>query len=560
MKGIKKYKFLQNKYVLVLIVMIIFTLACFSANSQDMGSKVIRTAVNLPFYIDPGVGYDYTGSVILCNIYDTLVFPNNDGSVKSNIAKSWTISEDGLEYTFILNSGIKFHNGDEVTAEDVAFSMQRILDIGEGYAYLFLGRIKDVKVLGEYEVQFNLNEPFGPFLGTLVKLGIVNKKQVMENILEDGPYGEFGDYGKEWLVTHDAGSGPYQVVEMKFSEYFLMKKFDDYWAGWEDKEDAPDYVKMTGTTDPITVKTLIQRGEMELSDQYQQAENLEMLDQVSNVDISYWFEGSAQNILINNSKAPTDDVHFRRALAYCIDYDQIYNYIYPGSRPIAIVAQSIPGSDPNLEPYSYDLEKAKEELKKSPYYDELDNYPIEIYSNTGNNIKEKIALLFQSNCASIGIKAEIVLVPWLSIVEQAASKETTGHTNIIALVANYPEAGSLLESLYHSNTAGTWEQAAWLLDPEVDAEIDDAVTTINQEERFQKYYDIQEEMLPRAINIHLCEYPIRQAYRSDYVVSPANEARKKGELTNPILGYNFYYRDFKVYPEKANKPYTPFIP
>ncbi len=90
----------------------------------------------------------------------------------------------------------------------------------------------------------------------------------MANLQKEGSYGEFGDYGKGWLVTHDAGSGPYKVKEMKTEEYLLMEKFNDYWAGWENK-DAPQYVKEIGTTEAITVRTLISRGELEITDQWQ---------------------------------------------------------------------------------------------------------------------------------------------------------------------------------------------------------------------------------------------------------------------------------------------------
>jgi len=521
--------------------------------------KVIRHTDSWPCYIDPAVGSDYVASISLCNLYDSLVFPNPDGSVKPWLAKSWTVSDDGLTYTFNLQQGVKFHNGDELTAEDVVFSLQRIMAIGEGYGYLFTTSVKEAKALDKYTVQFTLEKPFGPFLGVLVRLYILNKKQVMANIQKDGPYGEFGDYGKGWLVTHDAGSGPYMIKDMKTEEYVLMERFDDYWAGWENK-DAPKYVKEIGTTEAITVRTLMSRGELEITDQWQTSENLDAISKLPNTDLCSFFEGSVLNIMINTKKAPTDDIHFRKALAYCVDYQQIIDKVFPGSRASTAIPASVPGYNPNLKPYSLDLTKAEEELKQSPYYGKLDQYPFELHWVSEVPDEEKIALMVQANAAKLGIKVNVVKVPWASVVDNLAKPETTPNGVIIFVSAHYAEAGSLLESRYHSRSCGTWEQGEWLQDPEIDSMIEDAIATVNLKERFQKYYAVQEKIFDLCPTIWVLEQAVRQAYRKDYVVFPAAEAMKQGMPVNPVMGYNFYYRDFKVFPEKAQQPYTSFQP
>lgn len=522
--------------------------------------KAIRHTESWSKHIDPAVASDYGGSTALCNMYDTLVFPKPEGGVKPWLAKSWTVSDDGLTYTFELQQGVKFHNGDELTAEDVVFSLNRLLAIGEGFAYLFLPYVQEVKALDTYKVEITLKSPFGPFLNTLVRLYILNKKQVMANIQKDGPYGEFGDYGKGWLVTHDAGSGPYMVKEMKIEEYLLMEKFDDYWAGWEN-QDAPQYVKIIPTTEAITVRTLMSRGELEFTDQWQTSETLNALDQLPNVDITNYYEGSILNLMLHNKKAPTDDIHFRKALAYCVDYQQIMDIIFPGSRPSNMVPPSVPGYNPDLKPLSFDLTKAEEELKQSKYYGKLDQYTVELVTNTDVPDLEKIALMLQANAAKIGIKVEIVKASWTSIVDLVSKPETTPNCLVIWDAPSYAEAGSLLASRYHSKSCGTWEQTEWLQNPEIDKIIEDALATVDEKERFQKYYSIQEkiynEIFPTA---WLAETPIRQAYRTDYLYFPAAEAGKQGKPVYTVMGYNYYFRDFKVFPERAQQPYTPFVP
>jgi peptide/nickel transport system substrate-binding protein len=558
MKASKFIRFLRNGLFLVLVVSLVLILSCAGYAQQEV--KVFRQATAWPCYIDPGVGSDSTSTYAFLNMYDSLLFPNSDGSVKPWLAKSWEISGDGLTYTFELVPGVKFHNGDELTADDVVFSLERIMTIGEGYGYLFIMNVEGAKALEKYKVQLTLKKPFGPFLGVLVRLYILDKKQVMANLQKEGPYGEFGDYGKGWLVTHDAGSGPYKVKEMKIEEYLLMEKFNDYWAGWENK-DAPQYVKEIGSTEAITVKTLMSRGELEITDQYQASENLAAIDQIPNTEVSSLYEGGVLNIMLNTKKPPTDDIHFRKALAYCIDYQQLINKIYPGSRlSTGGVASSTPGYNPNLKPYILDLVKAEEELKQSPYYGKLDQYPFELDALMADPEREKVALMLQANAAKLGIKVNIKRSPWLSIVDNMAKPETTPNGAIIGTGPDYAEAGSMLVQRYHSSSCGTWMQGEWLQDPEIDAMLEDAIATIDQKERFQKYYVVQEKIVELCPTIWILEQVIKQAYRSDYVVFPGAEAVKQGKPCNPVYGYNFYYRDFKVNPEKAQPPYTPFKP
>ena len=166
----------------------------------------------------------------------------------------------------------------------------------------------------------------------------------------------------------------------------------------------------------------------------------------------------------------------------------------------------------------------------------------------------------QSNAAKIGITVNVTKVPWLSLIDLLAKPNTTPNGSVIFVSAHYAEAGSLLESRYSSSSTGTWEQGEWLQDPEIDALIKDALATIDQQKRFQKYYTIQERILALCPTLWILEQAVKQAYRSDYVVFPAAEDVKEEKLVSPVMGYNFYYRDFQVLPEKAQQPYTPFIP
>ncbi|MDQ0286496.1 peptide/nickel transport system substrate-binding protein [Desulfofundulus luciae] len=520
-------------------------------SQQSAREKIIRISeANVP-NIDPGVGSDYASSIALANLYDTLVFPSHDGTLKPWLATDWKTSSDGLTWTFNLRHGVKFHNGDELTAEDVVFSMQRMLTLGEGYGYLFTDVVKEVKALDNYTVQFTLKKTFGPFLSTLVRLYILNKDQVMANI-KPGPYGKMGDYGKDWLITNDAGSGPYMVKELKKQEHLYAVKFDHYWGGWD--QDAPDSFKIIGTTSPSTIRTLMTRRELEITDQWQTKEALEALDRIPGVGVNAAFTGTILNIMFNTKKAPTDDVHFRKALAYAFDYDTVVDKLFPGSRKAkGPVSSVLPGFNPNLTPYERNLEKARAELAKSKYASRLDEYPVELAWVAEVPDEEKIALLLQSNAAELGIKVNVVKVPWLSFVDQVAKPENTPNASTVFVSPHYSEAGSILESRYHSKSTGTWEQCEWLKNAEIDAAIEDAISTLDTNKRFEKYRAIQEKIVDLAPTIWAFDQAEKRAYQEEYVVWPAADLIKQGKPVTSVMGYMFYFREFKVYPNKVPK-------
>jgi peptide/nickel transport system substrate-binding protein len=507
--------------------------------------RELRVTFSWPTYIDPAVGSDFSSSSTFVNIYDSLVYPTAKGGAVPDLATRWESSPDGLTWTFYLRKGVKFHNGDELTADDVAFSMDRMITISEGYGYLFAGKVKSSEAVDPYTVRFHLNVPYGPFLTAIVRLYILNKNEVMAHVKEEGPYNEFGDYGKEWLLTHDAGSGAYKVKEMKLEEYVLMEKFNDYWG--EFAPNAPDEVKFIGTTEPVTVRTMMSRQELEISDQWQTVEALKALDNLPGVDIVTSYLGTMFYYMMHTKKPPTDDVHFRKAMSWAFDYDTTIKDLFPGSRRAqGPIPPGFPGADPNFTIYKRDLDKARAELRQSKYYNKLDQYPVTVHWIAEVPDEEKAALLFLSNMADIGINVNIVKVPWLSVVEEMSNIDTSPNIVTVFVAPHFAEAGSLLESRYHSKSANTWEQNEWLQDPEIDHMIDDAIATIDVNERFAKYRAIQEKLDQICPSLYLFEQGQRQAFQASYVDWPA----VKEENKIPVMGYDFNARLIQVYPEK----------
>ncbi|MDJ0270489.1 MAG: ABC transporter substrate-binding protein [Aigarchaeota archaeon] len=504
---------------------------------------------NVP-YMDPAVGSDEASSVYFINVYDTLVYPTKEGMVKPHVAERWEVSEDGLTWTFYLRKDVKFHSGRELTAEDVVFSLKRMIIIGEGYGYLFKPYVDldKTQALDKYTVQIVLKKPFGPFLITLVRLYIVDSELVKQHIAE-GPYGDMGDYGKNWLMAgeKDAGSGPYKLYEYKRGESVTLAKFDDYWG--ETAPNAPTKVIMYGFTEPTTIRTMIEKRELEITDQWQPLENYEAMSKIPGVEIVKVPQAMTFYIMLHTKKPPTDDIHVRKAIALAFDYETAISDILPyDKRPAGPVPSILPGADPTLKPIERNIEAAKEELKKSKYWGELDKYPIEYWWIAEVPWEERVALLFKANMEEIGLKVNVVKVPWLSVVEGMTKMETTPNAVSIFVIAHYAEAGSILSSRYHSQSTGTWEQGEWLMDPEIDTMIEDALGTIDFNQRMQKYYEIQRKLVELYPSVYVYEHVVLRAYQAAYVDYPA----ARGEII-PVGEYELDFRWFQVFPEKMPK-------
>lgn len=532
-----------NKKKVLLIGLSICMVWIFILGSALAAERPLRTTWPYPVYIDPAVGSNGASCAAQVNLYDALVYPDTEGKANPHIAKSWEISADGLTYTFHLRPGIKFVDGTELTAEDVKFSMDRLKVIGEGFAFLY-DVVSSVEVFDKYTVDFHLKNTFGPFISTLFKFFILSKDLVMANIKTPGPYDDMGDYGKEYLLTHSAGSGPYMVDKFELSEYLYMVQNPNYWISFD--PNAPDEFHMILTTEPITVKTMMSRRELEITDVNQPVEALDALEKMEGIDVIGFSVGGMYYYMLHTKKPPTDDIHFRKALAWVMDYDVVTNNIFIGSTQAkGPVAQSIPGADPTVFQYYQDFDKAIEELKLSKYYDQLDEYPVTIYHSATHVDSEKVALQFMSDAAKIGIKVKVEKTPWGSIEERAAKLETS--PNILSCFVNphYSEAGAILSVRYGSDSVATWEQNEWLLDPKFDSALEDAFKTIDEEERFEKYRELQHYIVELCPTIFLTDYSERHAYQASYVDWPT----ARGEVT-PVSGYYFAARFIKIFPEK----------
>lgn len=520
--------------------------AAVSSGGGAEEESCIKIGVSGTPDLDPAIASTGSSLIAAINIYDTLVYPdeNAEEGVVGRVAEDWTISEDGLTYTFNLKQGIKFHNGEELKASDVVYSMDRLLTIGEGYAYIFSNYIDpgSTVAVDDYTVEFHLKQAYGPFLNSLIRLFIVSEKEVKENTLASGNYGENGDYGREYLLTHDAGSGAYKAVELVQQDYFYAEWNPDWFMGWSN-ENAPKAFKQMAITEATTVRTMINNRELDITDTWQSVETLDALSKIDGVSIAKYSNGLEYNVYMNTQAAPLDDINFRRAINCLIDYDTICNSILLDSTKAAGPVPAGVLGHVDTATFDYDVEQAKEYIAQSKYADNYADYPIEIVVNSDVADLEKIALMIQSAANEVGVTVTIAKAPWVSLIDQMGSVESSPQITIINSAPPYDDAGVYLQSRYSNATQGTWENGEWLADSTVNDMIEDALGTTNTDERMQKYADIQnyivDEVCPSA---WICNLTERCAYQSSYVSWPFVEQEGIAQCVN---GYSQIYSEFE---------------
>lgn len=503
------------------------------------GESIFRVTQTIMPKWDPAVGSDYASCVVLINAYDSLVFPTPDGGVEPWVAESWDISEDGLTWDFKIREDIYFHSGNQLTAHDVAYSMNRLLEIGEGFAFLFYEYIDSVEVIDDFNVRFNCKESYGPLLNSLVRFYIVDQKLLKTKYASTGDYGEKGDYGKGFLLENDAGSGPYIVDSVSTNISVGGTKFKDYWAGFE--ENTPEKFIVYASNDGVTVKTMMARQELESTDMWQTTENVaSMLASDDTFKLAYNYTGGGINLWMNNQRPPMDDKHVREAFGYLIDYTTVCEQILPDSlQKNSVIPSNLLGFVPVFD-FEFNLDMAKAALAKSKYADKIGDMEIELVWNSESADREKVALMVQAAASQIGLDVKIVELPWATIVANSADVNMSPMTTLTSITPVSSDSGSQFVSMLRTKKVGTWENMNWVNDPELDKIIDHSLTIVDIDERAKAYGEIQEYCGENFTFVPIAETPERLVYQSSYV---------ELEPRIPLQGFSFYLRDIKVYPE-----------
>jgi peptide/nickel transport system substrate-binding protein len=501
-----------------------------SAAPAEITYATQQTTVTL----DPAIHVDETECFHIMNVYDPLVWPTKGGAPKPHLAESWEVSDDGLTYTFHLRKGVKFHDGSELTAEDVAFSMDRMLSLAKGFAWLWKDvlDVGDTEAVDDYTVAFHLNEAYGPFIATLVQFFVVNKDLLVAN-QEAGDYGEFGDYGQAFLNQQDAGSGPYWVEVYEPGTKTVFRKFDDYWGGWE-----PGHVTKATfliVSELATQKLMLQNGEVDFIEQWHSVESFEELEQSPGVVVEKDPNVQLFFLSMNNQKPPLDNEDVRKAISYAFDYNTAVDVIFKGAEqargPVPVL---LPGHNSETTRYTYDMEKAKEHLAASGV--DPSQYKLNYVYVTGLESEEKIGLLLQSNLKDLGFEVEMQPEPWARMVELASKADTAPSFMAIFHTAKYPSPDGHTYLMFHPNAWGTYMSCSFYENPEVSDLLAQARTSVDTDKRYELYGKVQEIVADEAAALFIANPLHRMGHRD----------RVTGYTFVGVLGYDLTWYPMQV--------------
>lgn len=464
-----------------------------SALAQDGNYAIFASIVDIP-NIDPAVGHDGAISVSQKSVYDTLY--RHLGSTMELVpwlATTYTQSDDGLTYTFTLDANAKFQDGSPVTADAVVYSFQRLLDVGQGVAYMFEGVVaRDACVaVDPATVTFTLSKPFAPFLHTIAWLFILNPAVVAENEVD-------GDLGQAWLISNAAGSGPFKVGRWEPGNLYQFDADPNYWKGWEGAH-VDGYIHQV-SAESSTKRLALENGEVHFADWLSTQDKI-LLSKKEEIVVPMEPGLSTYTVKMNTQVGPTSDVNVRRALSYAFDYDAMIELLSGfGTRLAGPLSPAITGAI--VEPvYSRDLEKAKAALALSTEYSA--GFDIEFVYVAGIEEERQTGQILLDSVRELGINVTITGMDWANAVALFADPETSPGLFPIYSGTDYPDPDNFLYQTYHSSSAGTWMGADQYSNPDVDALLEEARSTVDEAARTELYQQIQQMVTDDAVEMFI---------------------------------------------------------
>jgi len=470
--------------------------AAAGAQGKPEGEMRWALYVNVsPMWFDPGevVGV-ITPFWILYALHDALVKPMPGNQFAPSLAESWTVSQEQKIYEFKLRQGVKFHNGDPFTAEDVKFSFHR------AKGKLLHDKVKDVVVVDPHRIRFVLTEPwpdFMTFYGTFASgAGWVVPKKYVEQVGPDG------------FKKAPVGLGPYKFVSFTPGVDLVMEAYEGYWR----KMPAVKRLVYKSVPDATTRMAMVKRGEVDLA----YLIDTPMADEVKrDPNLKLVFSGGIGTVYLDffdmwDPKSPWADKRVRQAASFAIDRR--------GLSEVETVGASIPtgnvvpkGFDFALpiEAPSYSVQRAKQLLAEAGYpngFDAGDLYPWPPYSSLGETVTNYLA--------AVGIKTRVRTMERAAFYTALASKKLKGVC--VCINAVYGNAASRLSETVAAD--GTYTYGSW---PDIEALYAQRARETDRKKREALLHRIQRELAER----------VRFAPIYDYIWPSAMSAR----VTEPAL-------------------------
>ncbi len=431
------------------------------------------------------------------NIFDRLVDieVDDDGNSKivPSLAESWDISDDGLEYTFHLREGVKFHNGNDFTAEDVAYTFHRLLTVDGAVNTEFIDQVKGaeelmngendtlegVEVVDDHTVKITLKEPFAGFLASISSPGV--------SIYDSEATEAAGDqFGMDPALT--VGTGPFMFSSWSFNNQLVLTCNEDYWKG----ASALPGVVIKIIPDTETQSMMFESGELDILDLDYAADSVDRFTETYPDQIVQGPRVGITYFTMNFNKEPFSDVKVRKAVQMAIDRQAILDALYGGRGQIeqGIFPHGLIGFNADQEEINYDPEGAKALLAEAGY---ADGFDMEIAADSSASDTITMALeIVSSQLAEVGINAEIKNYDQSTWLETRKSGELGSFMS--TWTADYNDPDNFIYTFF-GNEEKTKIRSINYPDTEVMERVAKARTIVDEDERLTEYKALEEKLI-----------------------------------------------------------------
>ncbi len=515
-------------YKSLLVVFILTLFSCTEKNERLFSNYLCVRLKSNPTTLDPALIVDVNGARIAAKLYNGLIAFNEKLLPVPDIAKSWTVSPDGLAYRFKLKKGVRFFNGREVIASDFKYSFERVLDPATRSPRTWvLSRVKGAKefmdgkashvsgisVTADDEMEIMLNEPFSPFISFL---GLTTAYVI--------PREEVVKWGADFSF-HGSGTGPFVLEEWHHNQFIVFKANKKYFGGGPTI--AGIYYKIV--PEDFTAMVDFEKGGIDILPEVIFSEYKRYADDPKwkpylkiSPGLNTYYLG------FNCEKKPFNDVRVRKALNYAMDREKMLAAVMEGrglsaAGPIPPILRKFTVS----EKYSYDPEKARALLKEAGY---PDGFSMKIYQ-TSDIENLNLCQVVQNYLKKINVKADIVQLEWSSFLDAVTKGEAQSFW--LSWWADYPDAENFLFPTFHSKNRGPGGNRSRFSDGRVDDLLSQAVKVMDVNKRSLMYEKIEEIIIDQAPWIffwHKSSCAVCQPWVKGYSVTPIPVMEKWNDL------------------------------
>lgn len=382
----------------LLLAASVAAIATMAAAETPDDQLVIAVNMSSMRGMDPHELNQLESAEAVANIYERLITfaPDDLATPQPGLATSWTVSDDGKTFTFVIREGVTFHSGNPLTAKDAAWSLQRLVKLGLAPSidlrqWGFTAENVDtlIRATDDRTLVLETPEVWNESL-ILASLGSFSTSIMDSVFLADKE-----EMGRPFLQTADAGSGPFTLRTWRANDVLMADAYEDYWQG----EPAMRRVIMKHLPESAAQRLQLEQGDVDVATRLSSTD-LAALDEGDAATVQrvpgfgfYYLALNQQDEILSNPKV-------REAFRYLIDYDGLSSTVmkYYGIPQQTIIPAGLPGASTEM-PYSLDLDRARELLAEAGYPDGFSK----IYYATPVTPEYEIAQSIQSNAAKVGI-------------------------------------------------------------------------------------------------------------------------------------------------------------